>query len=114
MSTAQDLRRFPLALDGTTETPHFERTAFKVARIYATLAPDGPTANLALSPDEQELKCIAAPEAFRPVPNKWGQQGWTTADLGALTPAELENALELAWRHALPRQRERRPKPRTR
>jgi len=46
MSTAQDLRRIAMSLDGTTEAPHFERTAFKVARIYATLAPDDLTANL--------------------------------------------------------------------
>ncbi len=112
--TAQDFRRIAMSLDAATSAPHLERTSFKVARIYATLAPDGLTANLKLAPDEQELKCITAPEAFEPVPNAWGQQGWTTARLAALSLAELENALELAWRHALPRKRERRPKPTTR
>ncbi len=108
MSTAQDFRRIAMSLEGTGEAPHFERTAFKVARIYATLAPDGLSAKLKLDPDEQELKCITAPEAFQPVPNAWGRQGWTTARLAALSPAELEDALELAWRHALPRKRARR------
>ncbi len=107
MATAQDLRRIAMSLDGTMEAPHFDRTAFKVARIYATLAPDGLTANLKLSPDEQELKCLTAPEAFQPVPNAWGRQGWTTAVLAALTPTELAGALEWAWRHALPRKRAR-------
>jgi hypothetical protein len=41
MATAKDLRRIALSLDGTTEAPHFDRTAFKVRRIYATLAADG-------------------------------------------------------------------------
>jgi len=90
-----------MSLDGTTEAPHFERTAFKVARIYATLAPDGLTANLKLSHDEQELKCITAPDAFRRVPNAWGRQGWTTATLSELDAPELRQALETAWRHAL-------------
>ena len=108
MSTAQDLRRIAMSLDGTTEAPHFERTAFKVARIYATLAPDGLTANLKLSHDEQELKCITAPDAFQRVPNAWGQQGWTTAMLAALNPAELTAALEMAWRHGLPQKPTRR------
>jgi hypothetical protein len=108
MATAQDLCRIAMSLDGTTSGPHFERTAFKAARIYATLAPDGLTANLKLAPDEQELKCLTAPEAFQPVPNAWGQQGWTTATLAALSPAELEDVLERAWRHALPRKRVRR------
>jgi hypothetical protein len=40
MATARDLRRIALSLEGTTEAPHFDRTAFKVSRIYATLAAD--------------------------------------------------------------------------
>ncbi|MBI3706435.1 MAG: MmcQ/YjbR family DNA-binding protein [Proteobacteria bacterium] len=69
MATAKDLRRIALSLAGTTEAPHFARAAFKVAKIYATLAPDGLTANLKFAPDEQELKCLLVPEAFAPVSN---------------------------------------------
>jgi hypothetical protein len=105
MSTAKDFRRIAMSLDGTTEAPHFDRAAFKVARIYATLAADGLTAKLKFSRDQQELKCITAADAFRPVPNAWGQQGWTTATLAALNAAELKSALELAWQHALPGRR---------
>jgi hypothetical protein len=57
LTTGTDLRRLALALEWTVEAPHFDRTAFKVARIYATLGPDGTTANLRFTPDEQELKC---------------------------------------------------------
>ena len=102
MTTATDLRRLALALEGTTHAPHFDRTAFKVARIYVTLAADGKSANFKFTSDEQELKCMVAPEAFAPVPNAWGQQGWTTAILAKLTVAELKAALEMAHRHALP------------
>jgi hypothetical protein len=52
MATARDLRRIAKSLDGTLEAPHFDRAAFKVARIYATLAADGLSANLKLTPDE--------------------------------------------------------------
>jgi len=72
MATAKDFRRIALSLPGTTEAPHFERTAFKVRRVYATLAPDGRTANLMFSADEQALKCEVAPEAFSKVPHAWG------------------------------------------
>ena len=41
MATAQQFRRIALALDGTTEASHFDLAAFKVKRIYATLASDG-------------------------------------------------------------------------
>jgi hypothetical protein len=37
MATAEDCR-VALALEGTTEAPHVDRTAVKVRRIYATLA----------------------------------------------------------------------------
>jgi hypothetical protein len=107
MATADDLRRMALSLDGTIEAPHFDRAAFKVARIYVTLAADGRAANFKFAPDEQALKCITAPEAFAPVPNAWGQQGWTTAAIGRLSEAELKHALETAWRHALPKPRGR-------
>jgi hypothetical protein len=102
MATGKDLRRMALSLTGTVEAPHFDRAAFKVARIYVTLNADGRAANFKFTPDEQELKCLTAPEAFAPVPNKWGQQGWTTANLSKLSAAELKSALLTAWAHAVP------------
>ena len=98
MATAKDFRRIALSLEGTTEAPHFERTAFKVRRIYATLAPDGRTANLMLTPDEQALKCEVTPDAFSRIPNAWGERGATSAILAKLTVAELRDALATAWR----------------
>lgn len=108
MATGKDLRRCALALEGTTEAPHFDRAAFRVARIYVTLTADGRTANFKFTPDEQEFKCMMMPEAFVPVPNAWGKQGWTTATLAALGVAELKSALETAWQHAVPNKRAKR------
>jgi hypothetical protein len=105
MSTAADFRRIALSLEGTSEAPHFDRKAFKVRIIYATLAADGRTANLKFTPDEQEMKCLIAPEAFARIPNAWGRQGWTTATLSKLNNAELKLALATAWQHALPKKR---------
>lgn len=103
MATGDDLRRMALALPDTTEAPHFDRAAFKVARIYVTLAADGLTANFMFSPEEQALKCLTAPDAFAAIPNAWGKRGATTATLANLTAAELESALKTAWECALPR-----------
>jgi hypothetical protein len=105
MATAKDLRRIALALEGTSAAPHFDRTAFKVRRIYATLAADGRTANLIFTPDEQALKCEVAPEAFSRIPNAWGARGATTVKLSAVTAAELREALTIAWRHAIVKKR---------
>jgi len=101
MATGKDLRRFALALAGTAEAPHFDRTAFKVHRTYATLSADGRSANFKFTPDEQALKCLTAPEAFTALPNKWGERGWTQGELSKLSAAELKSALETAWTHAV-------------
>jgi hypothetical protein len=107
MSSARDFRRIALSLEGTIEAPHFDRTAFKVRRIYATLAADGRTANLMLTSDEQALKCTVAPEAFAPVANAWGQRGATTVTLKAVKAKELRAVLETAWLHAIASARSR-------
>ena len=108
MPTGTDLRRIALSLTGTSEAPHFDRAAFKVARIYVTLAADGRTANFKFTPDEQEFKCMMAPDAFAPVPGGWGAQGWTTATLSTMSARQLQDALETAWRHAVQTKKPRR------
>jgi hypothetical protein len=112
MASAEQVRRIARGLEGTSEAPHFDRTAFKVARIYATLAADGRSMNLGLAPDEQEFKCMAAPDVFTPVPGGWGRQGWTTVSLATISVAELKQSLEMAWRHALPKTRPRKARKR--
>jgi hypothetical protein len=101
MSTSEDLRRIALSLEGTTEMPHFDRRAFRVRRIYVTLASDGKTANFMFTPEQQEFKCMMLPDAFAPVPNAWGKRGATTAILANLSVAELEHALRTAWSGAV-------------
>ena len=108
----EDFKRIALSLDGASEAPHFDRAAFRVARTFATLAADQKTANLKFSPDEQAFKSMLAPEAFAPLDNAWGRQGWTLAKLSALNEPELQAALEMAWRHAL--KTKRRPSERAR
>ncbi len=98
MATADDLRRLALALPGVAEYPHFDRRAFKARVTFVTLAPDGLTANFKFAPDEQALKVAVAPDAFAPIPNAWGAQGWTVGTLANLSEAELEAALEICWK----------------
>jgi hypothetical protein len=96
MATADDFRRIVQELPGVTEAPHFERVAFRARIIFASLAADGKSANLLMTPDQQALKCAVAPEVFVAVPNKWGQQGWTTMILAKATTADVQDALRLA------------------
>ena len=101
MATADDLRRIALSLEGTTEAPHFDRAAFRVKRNYVTLAADGRSANLKLTPDEQEFKVMMAPELFQAIDNSWGRQGWTTLTLAPASEDDLRAALEMAHAHAV-------------
>ena len=88
-----------LSLEGATEAPHMERTAFRARKIFATLPPDGRTANLLLTPDLQAAVIEAMPHAFSPVPGGWGRMGFTTVDLTNVTEAALTPVLHEA--HAL-------------
>jgi hypothetical protein len=110
LASGDDFRRIALSLEGVSEAPHFDRAAFRVARIFATLAADGQSANFKFTPDEQEFKAMLAPEAFSPLDNAWGRRGWTVARLSALSEADLRAALEMAWRRA---QKVKRPRSRS-
>ena len=108
MATAKDLEELANALEGTQAYPHFDRTAFKVARTYVTLAPDNLSANFKFTPDEQEFKCMLLPEAFSAIPNGFGRQGWTTGILANMSHDDLKAALDMAYAHALPKPKKKR------
>ena len=78
-----------------------DRAAFRTKRrIFATLPPDGASANLLLDRDLQEALCEAKPRAFSPVPGGWGRMGYTTVSLRAVSEADLVNALTEAHARA--------------
>ncbi|MCB1385467.1 MAG: MmcQ/YjbR family DNA-binding protein [Nitratireductor sp.] len=99
MVTSEAFRQWALAFEGAVEAPHFDRTAFRAKRIFATMPADGMSANLVLTPDQQEMQCGLYPEVFSPVANKWGERGWTTASFAAAQGPELRAALEIAWQN---------------
>lgn len=98
MANADDLRRIALSFPGAGEYPHFDRRAFKARVTFVTLAADGLSANFKFSHEEQQLKCAVAADAFSPLPNGWGRNGWTEGRLAAMSEPELRVALETAWR----------------
>lgn len=100
MVTVANFRTMALSFAGTYEIPHFNRCAFRTRkRIFTTLLQEDRTANIRLSPQEQAVICRSLPAAAQPVPNKWGEQGWTTVHLQKVTPITLRQMLSSA--HAL-------------
>jgi len=108
--TAARFRALALSFDDVTEVSHFDRSAFRTTRrMFATLPPDGASANLLLDLDVQTAVCEALPKAFAPVPGGWGRMGYTTVDLRAVKETDLVRALTEA--HAKASEPTRKPKP---
>ena len=101
MASSEAFTRIAMDLPDVTAAPHFDRTAFKVKRIFATLAADAKSANLKFTPEEQDFKCMLAPEVFKAIDNGWGRQGWTTLNIEAATEDDIAAALALAHVHAV-------------
>lgn len=111
MVSAARFRELALSFEGAIEVPHMERAAFRTTRrIFATLPPDGGSANLLLDRDLQEAVCEMSPKAFAPVPGGWGRMGYTTVNLRVVTEKDLIPALTEA--HARASERKARPKTR--
>jgi hypothetical protein len=90
MITEKSFTDMALSFPGSEQTPHFDRTGFKVKgkRMFATYLQENNTANIFLTPAEQRLFCKLHDIGIYPVPNKWGEKGATTFELGKL-PKEL-------------------------
>jgi hypothetical protein len=101
MANSEVFTRIAMSLPEVTSAPHFDRTAFKVKRIFATLAADEKSANLKLTPEEQAFKCMIAPEIFQAIDNGWGRQGWTTLNIEEAGEDDIAAALAMAHVHAV-------------
>ncbi|ELR69017.1 hypothetical protein C900_05575 [Fulvivirga imtechensis AK7] len=99
MITTETFRKLALSFPGTMEAPHFDRAAFKVInkRIFATMHEASSMVNIKLSPADQPVYCSFDDAAVYPVPNKWGQQGWTTFELKKIPEALALDALNTAY-----------------
>ena len=94
--TPDDVRALALALPGTLELPHHERTSFRVdGAIFATLPPDGLTLNVML--DEDGARAAASDQGVQLL--WWGRKlsgvRVTLTDADQHLVAEL---LDEAWR----------------
>jgi hypothetical protein len=91
MITEEIFTEMALSFSGAIQTPHFDRKGFKVTgrRMFATYLPENNTANIFLTPAEQRIFCKMHPVAIYPVPNKWGEKGATTFELGSKLPKEI-------------------------
>jgi len=96
----------PMALDlpGALEQDHFGRPAFSVKKkIFCTWWVLEERVVIKLTPEQQAEWCAEHPDAFAPVPNKWGKHGWTNVSLTHVGERTMRYALDLAWRNVCPK-----------
>lgn len=98
MVSISSFRQLAFSFPGTTEAPHFEKTSFRVKKkIFASLSIEKQLACLKLSLIDQSVFCAYDKSIMYPVPNKWGQQGWTYVELKKVKKSMLKDALATAY-----------------
>lgn len=103
--TPTDFRRLALELPEAVEGSHHGTADFRIrGKVFATLGrPAEGWAVVKLSHGEQEMRVLAEPGVFSPVPGGWGRQGYTQIRLEAADEATIRGALRAAWRLLAPR-----------
>ncbi|RWY53720.1 MmcQ/YjbR family DNA-binding protein [Mucilaginibacter gilvus] len=104
MITVDTFRQIALSLPEAVEDAHFENRSFKVnKKIFATLNATENRATLKLSAINQDVFCAFDRTVVYPVPNKWGKQGWTHANLLTVREEMLIDLLKTAYRAVAPK-----------
>ncbi len=99
MMTFDEIRSFCYALDNVSEEPHFERTSFRVKKkIFLTHKEGTDELTVKLSPRDQDLFSLPLKGAVYPIPNKWGQQGWTIVEFSRLPEKFLKEIIETSYK----------------
>lgn len=80
---------------------HAGQPNFRVGRkTFASIeGPDGSTAVVRLTSEQQAMFVANAPGVFAPVPGGFGQLGSTDVRLAVVDDATVESALGTAWRN---------------
>lgn len=99
-------RQLALSFPGAVESPHFEKTSFRVAKkIFATLDIKNKQACIKLSAIDQDVFCAFDKTIVYPVPNKWGLQGWTMINLTKIRKTMCVDAVTQAYMQVAPKKK---------
>ena len=103
MSSAEEFRRFALALPEAEERETWDRPTFRVRdKIFGMLSDDGCSASVKATRDEQTALLAEDPEVFS-FPAYVGRHGWVGVDIALVAPEHLRELLTEAWRLTAPK-----------
>ena len=99
MIDMKSYQQMALSFPYTEQIPHHERIGFKITgkRMFTTYLEKDNTANIFLTPAEQKIFRKMDNTNIYPVPNKWGEKGATTFELGKLPKELIMEALLSAY-----------------
>lgn len=98
MITIERFREIAFSLPEIEESPHFEKTSFRVnKKIVATLDLNTKIVCVKLSEIDQSAFCAFDASIIYPVPNKWGKSGWTLIELDKVQEETLIDAFKTAY-----------------
>ena len=92
-----------LTLQEVFAVSHFKRIGYKVSgkRMICTYDDQTGSANIFLTPEQQEKYCVNSPQYIYPVPNKWGEKGATTFEIEHHEIGQVEPAIMSAYRNVM-------------
>ncbi len=97
MSDFSTLERLATELPDTTIAPHHDKIAFRIGdNIYLTYSDKTDLAVVKLSTEQQSILSESI-GSVSPVPNKWGQKGWTQINLCDISDHHLKDIISLAY-----------------
>lgn len=87
-------------MPNVVEEPHFDKPAYKIrGKIFATFNIENKWVTLRLTPEQQTIFC--EDDSFYPVPNKWGQMGWTHVNLNRVKKSMFMEGVNCAYNNLL-------------
>jgi len=99
--TLAEVRNLALALRGTTESPHFRYTSFRVrGRIYATAPRDDSALHVFVDEEDRDRMVVLHPGTYGKL--GWGKKvvGLKVA-LGFAKAEDVQSLLRAAWQRKL-------------
>lgn len=103
MTTGDDVRRLALSLPDAEERETWGHPTFRVReKIFASLAPDGSTAGVKASREDQALLIASDPDTFA-VADYVGRYGWVSVRLDTVDPEVMRGLVVDAWRRTAPK-----------
>jgi hypothetical protein len=90
-------------MPGCEQSSHFGTLDFRVRNKIFCTHPKPDELILKLTREQQQMLVETEPTIFRPIPNKWGLNGWTTALIGKLDKTTALSALRMAWGNVAPK-----------